>query len=198
MRVICVGTQSDVSLTWLRDWTNRIRRYRPLNGTETALPRFEKHLLCDEEGKFPELLNTWEQNILLTELHRSDNVAWYRNPDRATPDSLGITYQEDNENKILRPDFLFFARSADGTIVVDIVDPHGHHFTDSLPKLQGPARYAETHGAAYRRIEAVAELNKDQYKLLNLKDEKVRKAVPAAKSAESLYKSPIAQNYVQE
>jgi type III restriction enzyme len=171
---------------------------REQDGTEKALPRFEKHLLCDEEGKFPELLNTWEQNILLTELHRSDNVAWYRNPDRPTQDSLGITYKDDNENKILRPDFLFFGSTDDGTIVVDIVDPHGHHLADSLPKLQGLAQYAETNGAAYRRIEAVAELNKDQYKLLDLKDEKVRKAVLAAKSAKSLYESPIAQNYVQE
>lgn len=27
--------------------------------------------------------------------------------------------------KVLRPDFLFFARQADGSIVADIVDPHG-------------------------------------------------------------------------
>jgi type III restriction enzyme len=140
-------------------------------GTEVALPRFEKHLLCDEEGLFPEHLNTWEQNILHTELHRDENVAWYRNPDRPTQDSLGIVYKDDNELKIVRPDFLFFVNSDDGTIAVDIVDPHGHHLADSLPKLQGLARYAEANGANYRRIEAVAELN-GTYKLLDLKDEK--------------------------
>lgn len=168
---------------------------REQNGAEVALPRFEKHMLCDEEGKFPELLNTWEQNILRTELHRSENIAWYRNPDRPSQDSLGIIYKDDNENKILRPDFLFFGKLDDGSIVVDIVDPHGHHLADSLPKLQGLARYAEVHGAAYRRIEAVAEVD-GAYRLLDLKEEKVRAAVLSAKSAKSLYQSSSADNYV--
>jgi type III restriction enzyme len=168
---------------------------REQNGTELALPRFEKHLLCDEEGLFPEHLNTWEQNILRTELHRNDNVAWYRNPDRPSQDSLGIIYKDDNEVKIVRPDFLFFANSDDGTIVVDIVDPHSHHLADSLPKLQGLARYAEANGAVYRRIEAVAELN-GTYKLLDLKDEKVRVAVLAGRSAKALYDSSVAEEYV--
>ena len=173
----------------------QLTHIREPNGTEIALPRFEKHLLCDEDGLFPETLNTWEQNILRTELHRSDNIAWYRNPDRPSQDSLGITYQDDNEIKIVRPDFLFFASSDDGTIAVDMIDPHGHYLADSLPKLQGLAQYAEVHGAAYRRIEAVTELN-GAYMLLDLKEQNVRAAVRKANSAKSLYESSVAQEYI--
>jgi type III restriction enzyme len=109
---------------------------------------------------FPEdFQSSWEPNVLHTELHRKENIAWYRNPDRLSQDSIGITYEADDEIKILRPDFLFFGSLGDGTIVADIVDPHGHHLADSLPKLQGLARYAEANGAVYRRIEAVAMLD---------------------------------------
>jgi type III restriction enzyme len=184
----------DVDLARPKSWLQP-SSIRETDGSDVALPRFEKHLLCDEEGLFPEYFtSSWEPNILRTELHRSDNVAWYRNPDRPSQDSLGIIYQDDNELKIVRPDFLFFASSDDGKIAVDIVDPHGHHLADSLPKLQGLAQYAEAHGGYYRRIEAVAVLN-DEYKLLDLKQEEVRAAVFAAKSAKSLYGSSVAQNY---
>lgn len=169
---------------------------REPNGTEATLPRFERHLLCDEEGLFPvDMDSNWEMNILRTELNRNENVAWYRNPGRPSQDSLGVTYEDDNEIKIVRPDFIFFAGSNDETIVADIVDPHGWHFADALPKLKGLARYAEANGAVYRRIEAVAKLD-DKYKLLDLKEEKVRDAVHSASSAKSLYDSPLAGDYV--
>jgi hypothetical protein len=184
----------DVDLARPTSWLQPTHM-REQNGTEVALPRFEKHLLCDEEGLFPENLNTWEQHILSTELHRSENVAWYRNPDRPSQDSLGIVYEYDNDWKIVRPDFLLFGKLDDGTIIVDIIDPHGYYLADSLPKLQGLARYAEVHGAAYRRIEVVAELN-GAYKVLDLKEEKVRATVFMAKSAKSLYESAVAKNYL--
>ena len=184
----------DVDLARPTSWLQPTH-IREQNGAEVALPRFEKHLLCDEEGLFPDVLNTWEQNILHTELHRIENVAWYRNPNRPSQDSLGIVYEDADDKKIVRPDFLFFGKLDDRTIIVDIVDPHGHHLADSLPKLQGLARYAETHGATYRRIEAVAEVD-GRYKVLDLKEEKVRVAVLAAKSAKSLYESAVAKNYV--
>lgn len=185
----------DVDLARPKSWLQP-SIVREANGTETALPRFEKHLLCDEEGLFPvDLNNNWEANILRTEVKRNGNVAWYRNPGRPSQDSLGVTYEDDNEIKIVRPDFIFFADSDDGAIVADIVDPHGWHLADALPKLKGLARYAEVNGAVYRRIEAVAELN-GKYKLLNLKEEEVRDAVNSASSARSLYDSSVAENYV--
>jgi len=39
-----------------------------------------------------------------------------------------------NNTKSFPPDFIFFAQQ-DGEVVV--VDPHGLHLVDALPKLQG-------------------------------------------------------------
>lgn len=176
--------------TWLQPTT-----IRKEDGMQVALPRFDKHLLCDEEGLFPEHFNAWEEKVLLAEMSRVGNVAWYRNPARASQDSLGVTYDDGGETKVVRPDFLFFSSLDDGRIVADIVDPHGHHLADALPKLKGLARYAEANSAVYRRVEAVAELN-GTYKLLDLKEKNVREAVFSATSAQSLYASTIAVDYV--
>jgi len=176
--------------TWLQPTT-----IREQGALDVALPRFEKHLLCDEEGLFPEQFNSWEETILLEELSRVETIAWYRNPARTSQDSLGVTYEEGDETKIVRPDFIFFASLDNETIVADIVDPHGHHLADALPKLKGLARYAEANGTIYRRIEAVAELN-GTYRLLDLKEEKVRDAVSSATNAKSLYESSVAGDYL--
>jgi len=122
-------------------------------------------MLCDEDRLFPESFNSWEDKVLLAELQREGNLAWYRNPARASQDSLGVTYEEGGETKILRPDFIFFARLSDGNIVADIVDPHGYHLADALPKLKGLARYAEANSENFRRIEAVTAIGSG-YKVL--------------------------------
>lgn len=118
---------------------------------------------------------------------------WYRNPDRPSQDSLGISYAADDDTKIVRPDFIFFAKQG-GKIVVDIIDPHGFHLADALPKLQGLARYVETHSQIYRRIEAVAETG-GKLRVLDLTCDKVRQAIMEATSAEALYKGPVAGDY---
>ena len=86
------------------------------------------------------------------------------------------------------------ATAADGTMVADLVDPHGHHLADALPKLRGLARYAETHAGAYRRIESVAE-GYGKLRMLNLKDAAVRQAIAAAEDAASLFKGLLATDY---
>ena len=186
----------DIDLARPRSELQASTAFRELDGSETALPRFENHLLCDEDGLFPASFNDWETTVLSTELARNDYVAWYRNPGRGY-ESLGITYAADKSVKIMRPDFIFFARDHNGNIVADIVDPHSSHLSDALPKLKGLARYAEVNAAAYRRIEAVAVLN-SQYKVLDLKEEKVREAVLYASSAKSLYESSVAEDYVTD
>jgi type III restriction enzyme len=153
---------------------------REANGAERDLPRFKKHLLCDGDGEFPfDYGSSWEETVLLAELQREDNVAWYRNPDRAAQESLGVTYEDGDEMKIVRPDFIFFSRLEDGSIVSDIVDPHGIHLADALPKLRGLARYAEENAGSYRRIEAVAKID-EKYRVLDLRKEQVRTAIHAA------------------
>lgn len=184
----------DVELARPSTWLQRTT-VREADGTETDLPRFEKHLLCDEGGLFPESFNSWEDKVLITELKRGGSVAWYRNPARTSQDSLGVAYEDADETKIVRPDFIFFGRLSDGNIVADIVDPHGHHLADALPKLIGLAKYAEAKGVSYRRIEAVTELN-GGYKLLDLKESSVRSAVFAATNAKALYEGPLASEYI--
>lgn len=93
--------------------------------------------------------------MLATEEARTGFVGWYRNPDRAVKESLAIAYEDNHTWKALRPDFLFFSETEHG-VVVDIVDPHGTHLADALPKLRGLAQFAEHYGEEFRRIESVA------------------------------------------
>jgi len=125
---------------------------READGRETQLPTHKHHLLCDEKGLYPAALETWESKVLQLEMKRPGFKFWYRNPSRPSQDSLGVVYEVGDEVSIVRPDFLFFCQSADGSVVVDIVDPHGTHLADALPKLRGLAHYSETHPGVYRRF----------------------------------------------
>ena len=168
---------------------------REKDGSETKLPTYKYHLLCDEQGLYPaELSNKWEIEVLRKEMRRKGFKFWYRNPQRPSQDSLGIAYQENEDTRIVRPDFVFFAQLPDGKVVADLVDPHGIHLGDALPKLQGIARYAETHTKAFRRIESVAEVN-GKFRILDMTREDVRKAVSDAKDAKSLFSGPLANDY---
>jgi len=166
---------------------------REKDGSETDILTYERHLLCDEDGSYPAELRTWEKAVLTAEMDRDGFTFWYRNPDRPSQDSLGVAYTEAHVTKIVRPDFIFFVEH-DGKVVADIVDPHGTHLADALPKLQGLARYAETHAGVFRRMEVVAEVG-GNLRVLDLIRADVRQAVMQASSAEALYKGAMASNY---
>lgn len=172
---------------------------RDRDGSETKLPTYERHLLCDEQRAYPAdpKENRWERAVLKAEMGRDEFRFWYRNPGRPTQDSLGVAYNDGEDTKILRPDFLFFAQDAQGRIVVDIVDPHGIDWGDALPKLQGLARYAATHSAAFRRVEAVAEV-RGTLRVLDLTRVEVRKAIEEATAPGALYERDLAKNYSAE
>jgi type III restriction enzyme len=159
----------------------------------TDFDLWDKHLLCDERGSFPADLNRWEKAVVETESDRDGFQFWYRNPDQAGQSSLGIAYQEDEEYKILRPDFVFFAIQ-DGKVVVDIVDPHGHHLADSLPKLLGLAKYAEIHSGVYRRIIAMALIGETP-RFLDLTRADISAAIKTASSTKALFEGPLAGYY---
>jgi len=175
--------------TWLQMTTAR-----RADGTEEPLPRFERHLLCDEDGLLPGDFNSWEGKVVKAELERDGSVAWYRNPARASQDSLGVTYEEGGDVKIVRPDFIFFAQLDDGTIVADIVDPHGIQFGDALPKLKGLAEYAEANNGIYRRIEVVAEVGAI-FRVIDLTESSARVAVHSAATVREVYESEVAHDY---
>jgi len=168
---------------------------REAGGSETPLPTYEHHLLCDDGGTFPVDMNDWEIDVLEAEMKRKGFQAWYRNPSSSSQDSLGISYTgDDNQARIVRPDFIFFTIQSDASVVADIVDPHGTHLSDALPKLQGLAKYAETHAHVYRRIETVAKVD-DTLRVLDMTNATVRKAVAEANDAKSLYEGPLASKY---
>lgn len=168
---------------------------REANGSETPLPSFEGHMLCDEHGMFPEDFNFWEGEVVKSELARAGAVAWYRNPSRASQDSLGIIYEDGGEPRIVRPDFVFFVQQDDGTVAADIVDPHGIQFSDAMPKLKGLAQYAERFGDQYRRIEAVAKIG-DRFRILDLKEAATRASVSTTATIKALYESEDAFDYL--
>lgn len=179
-------------LMWLQPTTAK----EP-NGKMYELECFARHLLCDANGLFPaNFSSSWEPAVLKAELKREGSLGWYRNPDRASQDSLGVIYEEAGENRILRPDFIFFSQLENGTIVADVVDPHGDYLADALPKLKGLASYAEEHLTHYRRIEAISKNKSGSFRMLDLTKEDVRAAVQAANSAEGLYASSAAVDYV--
>lgn len=164
------------------------------NDADTAIPTYKNHLLCDKQGNYPAILNSWEEKVVASEMKRKDFSFWYRNPQQPGQSSLGIAYLSGDQYGIVRPDFIFFATQKDGAVVADIVDPHSLHLADALPKLQGLALYAKTHAQAYRRIESVAEAM-GKLRVLDLTNEEVRKAIADAKDAASLFAGPLARDY---
>lgn len=154
------------------------------------------HLMSDGSGEFPVgSLNRWEIEVLDSEMSQPGFRAWYRNPSRASNDSLAIAYVDARGNwRRMSPDFLFFSGD-DDDIRVSIVDPHGVHLGDALPKLQGLARFAVEYGDAFLRIEAVAKMKDDVLRVLDIQKDEVRTAINAATDAEQLYLSNAATDY---
>ena len=92
------------------------------------------------------------------------------------------------------PDFLFFHGDSEN-IRVSIVDPHGHHLADALPKLRGLAEFAATHGESFHRIESVAEMDDGTLRVLDLTDPSIRQAVAEAGDAQALYLGAAGDDY---
>lgn len=184
----------DIDLARPRSWLEATVA-RDADGTETPIQTFEHHLLCDEAGQFPiEFGSSWERDVLESEMAREGFVGWYRNPPRSSQESLAIAYDVGGSYRLLRPDFLFFAQLLGGSLAADIVDPHGTHLSDALPKLKALARYATEHAGTYRRIESIAKVG-DQLRLLDLTDADTRVAVGSAASAKEVYESALAKAY---
>src|SRR5690606_35330032 len=102
------------------------RKAREKDGTEHTLPTRRVHLTAAEDGTVPIDLNEWERKVLDYESKQPGFKAWYRNPSRATKESLAVAYKDGSGHwKAMRPDFIFFGSQHDGQIVVDLVDPHG-------------------------------------------------------------------------
>lgn len=190
------GMSAEPEVVWLARPKARLEptMERLPDGTERPLAPYEHHLLCDEEKLYRPALNDPERTVIAVELQRPGFVAWYRNPSRPSQDSLAVAYGDGPVCKLVRPDFLIFARRPDGSIAVDIVDPHGTFLADALPKLKGLAEYAAEYGSGFRRIDAIEKIG-DTMRVLDLQDADVRNAIRAANDARALYEGDLARAY---
>ena len=174
----------------------QIRTEETKNADGNELEVRTGHLMSDGNGNFPVgSLNKWEIEVLDREMGRSGFQAWYRNPPRPSGDALTIAYQNAQGHwRRMCPDFLFFHGDREN-ILVSIVDPHGHHLADALPKLRGLAEFAATHGEGFHRIESVARMNDGTLRVLDLTDPPIREAIASARDTESLYHGAEATDY---
>ena len=154
------------------------------------------HLMSDGDGNFPiGSLNQWEIDVLDKEMGRREFQAWYRNPSRPSGDALAIAYQNTQDHwRRMCPDFLFFHGDREN-MKVSIVDPHGHHLADALPKLRGLAEFAATHGESFHRIESVAQMKDGTLRVLDLTHPDIPKAITEADDTEAVYLSGWANDY---
>lgn len=174
----------------------KIRAEETKRADGTLVPTRRLHLMSDADGQFPiGSLNDWETKVLKQEMDQPDFLGWYRNPGRASADSLAVAYKDGKDAwRRLCPDFLFFTGTATN-VRVSIVDPHGFHLGDALPKLRGLANFTETYATEFHRIEAVAQTKDLSLRVLDLKDASTREAIRAATDAETLYVSSVASPY---
>lgn len=101
-----------------------------------------------------------------------------RNPQRATPNSLRIPYQDEADKwSSLQIDFLIVSRRDDGNLAASIIDPHGDHLADAKAKLRALADFADSHGHRFLRIQSVVKSADGTLRFLDLLDADVRKAV---------------------
>ena len=190
------STQPERTNLTLPDTAQTNSREQLPDGTEGPLDTYPLHLLSTEDGLYPADLNGWEKRVLKQESEQEGFIGWYRNPSRGIEGSLAVPYKDPatGDWKALRPDFLFFSRDENGQLVADLVDPHGYHLSDALPKLRGLADFTEEVGSEFRRIEAVADIDGTLWKL-DLKQEAVRTAIREADDAKALYVSDAATSY---
>jgi type III restriction enzyme len=145
-------------------------------------PLWDHHLYIDQKDKFGWAANTWEQPLLEAEMKRAGFVAFLRNLPRKSY-SLSIPYGPEND-KPMYPDLLIFRRVR-GNVLIDILEPHGDHLADHLAKAQGLAKYAQTHGDGFGRIEMIRFVGRKPQRL-DLQDEQMRHKVLRANTPEQL------------
>ena len=69
------------------------------------MPTREKHVLADDQGRYPiGKLGGWEVTVLDTEIARDNTVAWYRNPSSPTKDAVQIPWNDGERWRSMQPD----------------------------------------------------------------------------------------------
>jgi len=167
------------------DFTNRLTLDWSVPAGAT---QWRGHLYQDQNGFFPEKLNTWEVATLNEEMAQEDFVGWLRNKERQ-PWALCVPYEVAAVAKGCYPDFVVFRRK-NGDIVADIVDPHLTSLDEAPAKAAALARFARDHQDQFGRIDLVV-VDKpggpgERVKRLRLMDEKTRTRVLGVTNQEHL------------
>ena len=137
------------------------------------------HLFVDNEtGSAKFKLNTWESGVIEEEQSREDFVCWIRNPSRGSW-GLTIPYEINGTIKPMYPDFII-VRKDDEEYLIDILEPHGSQYADSLNKAKGMAKYADNN-PVISRIQMIREMSdpfgNKKYRRLDLSKSNVREKV---------------------
>lgn len=143
--------------------------------------RWKRHLYVDGQGEYPSHLNDWEAAVLERELATA--VAWYRNIGGRR--ALAVPYDDGPKKRPFHPDFIFF-HAVNKHLKASIVDPHGHHMSDTGPKWRGLATYAEVHGDDFHRIDAVIRDETGSLRRLDLKNPSARAELIDSNSKEDI------------
>ena len=116
-------------------------------------------------------------------------------PSRASEAALAIAWRDGQDNwRRMCPDFVFFHGAGD-EMKVSIVDPHGHHLADALPKLRGLSNFAAEYGDQFHRIEAVVRMDDGTLRVLDIQEKSVRNEIEGASDAKALYAGKAATDY---
>ena len=149
--------------------------------------KYPKHVVND-----PKTHMAWfslydsEDAVVMHELKKPEVICWYRNPvGKTAGQSLRIPYRLGDVRKVLYPDFIFFEKVG-GLEMPAVVDPHGLHLADTMPKLRGIARYVEDFGAFFSRFWFVSDYN-GQACYLDMKDAGTRAVIASAGDAHSCF-----------
>lgn len=154
---------------------------------DTTGKKYPKHVVNDPQTHMAWFnLSESEDAVVMHELQRPEIVCWYRNPvGKTTGQSLRIPYRLNDDRKVLHPDFIFFEK-VNGQVMPAIVDPHGIHLADAMPKLKGIVHYVEDFWKSFSRYWCVSDY-KGQATYLDLKDVETRSVISNATDANECF-----------
>lgn len=108
--------------------------------------KYYDHLYVGKDSCYAFIkLNDWEKEVIKHEQQKDDYICFLRNPSRGNY-GLCVKYEINGQKKGMYPDFLVFRKEND-SYVMDILEPHGSQFADSLAKAKGLAEYAHENPA---------------------------------------------------
>lgn len=166
-----------------------INKTKIKNGVEEDLYAIEnkQHIFSDEDGNYYFDADNLEENILDYYLPKFNDAKLYRNPSSGSR-AIGVPYEKDGEMKVFYPDFFFITIDDDKTSVT-IIDPHSTHLEDSLPKLQGMAKYVEENQDIFNMVKSISEIDKkdNTVRTLELTEPAVRDHVLKANTINEAY-----------